>query len=200
MSERSAEATVPMAPADMTPSQRARRDRVLASVLELVGEGRLEDLQMKDVAARSGVALGTIYRYFASKEHVLAAALSEWARQLDARTTQRSLPTGGPDDRLVAVLRRGVRAYEREPNIARLLLLIASSSDPHAHQCYRDLSDSVMGVMRRALVDLPDDRAHVVQRVVGAVWSMGLFDWVNGRRTIAQLHADLDHTVRILLA
>ena len=39
---------------------------------------------MKDVAERSGVALGTIYRYFSSKDHVAAAALLEWARSLDA--------------------------------------------------------------------------------------------------------------------
>ena len=46
----------------------------------LAAAGRLEDMGMKDVAERSGVALGTIYRYFSSKDHVAAAALLEWAR------------------------------------------------------------------------------------------------------------------------
>ena len=40
---------------------------------------------MKLVAERSGVALGTTYRYFASKEHLLASALVEWQARLTDR-------------------------------------------------------------------------------------------------------------------
>jgi AcrR family transcriptional regulator len=39
---------------------------------------------MRDVAACANVALGTIYRYFVGKDHLLAAALVEWARDLSA--------------------------------------------------------------------------------------------------------------------
>ena len=34
------------------------------------------------------VAMGTVYRYFTSKDHLLAAALVDWVEQLDARLSQ----------------------------------------------------------------------------------------------------------------
>src|ERR687897_3682018 len=75
----------PQATETMSPAQLDRRARVLDAVVDLVAAGRLEDMGMKDVAERSGVALGTIYRYFSSKDHVAAAALLEWARALDGQ-------------------------------------------------------------------------------------------------------------------
>ena len=70
----------PQAVDTMSAAQLDRRQRVLDAVVDLVASGRVEDWGMKDVAERSGVALGTIYRYFSSKDHVAAAALLEWAR------------------------------------------------------------------------------------------------------------------------
>ena len=48
-------------------------------------EGGYEAVQMRDVAARANVALGTIYRYFSSKDHLLAAVMVEWCRDLERR-------------------------------------------------------------------------------------------------------------------
>ena len=71
----------------MSSTQLARRQRVLDAVLELILDGADEDMQMKEIADRSNVALGTIYRYFSSKDHVLAAALVEWTRGLEQKIT-----------------------------------------------------------------------------------------------------------------
>ena len=51
-------------------------------------DGGYEAVQMRDVAARADVAMGTVYRYFTSKDHLLAAALVHWVEQLDARLAQ----------------------------------------------------------------------------------------------------------------
>src|SRR4029434_3569150 len=52
----------------LTNSQEARRQRVILTALELAAEGGYDAVQMRDVAARANVALGTIYRYFSSKD------------------------------------------------------------------------------------------------------------------------------------
>src|SRR5690606_4974538 len=70
---------------------------------------------------------------------------------------------GGADatmaDRLVAILRRAVRAYQREPNFARLLILAATSDDPFASECYRELGESVYATLGTALDGLdPGER------------------------------------------
>lgn len=188
----------------MSPGQLDRRRRVLDAVIELVSAGRLEDMGMKDVAERSGVALGTIYRYFSSKDHVAAAALLEWARALDGRSGGRGREPGGAGatmaDRLVAILRRAVRAYQREPNFARLLILAATSNDPFASECYRELGESVYDALGTALDGLdPAERRRVLD-VVGAVWYQALVDWVNDRRTIAQVYGATEDAARLVLA
>jgi TetR/AcrR family transcriptional regulator, cholesterol catabolism regulator len=51
----------------MTPRQRARRDRLIEAALALLEEDDYEQVQVKDVADRAGVSLGTLYNYFSSK-------------------------------------------------------------------------------------------------------------------------------------
>jgi AcrR family transcriptional regulator len=57
------------------------RGKVLGAVLDLVAEGSLDELSVPAVARRSGVSLATIYRYFPTKDQLLAAAAEEPSRQ-----------------------------------------------------------------------------------------------------------------------
>src|SRR3954467_3667399 len=100
---------VPAAPNQegaLAKSQAARRRRVLDATLQLAAEGGFDAVQMRDVAAAADVALGTVYRDFASKERLLLEAMAE--QQADLRSY---LDTHPPRDetaaaRVVAVLRR----------------------------------------------------------------------------------------------
>ena len=60
------------------------------AALELGADGGYDAVQMRDVAASADVALGTIYRYFSSKDALLAAAMVEWMEDLERRVTQRA--------------------------------------------------------------------------------------------------------------
>lgn len=57
------------------------RRTVLAAVLDLLAEGSLDELSVPAVARRSGVSLATIYRYFPTRDDLLAAAAAEPSRQ-----------------------------------------------------------------------------------------------------------------------
>ncbi|MDZ7731933.1 MAG: TetR family transcriptional regulator [Acidimicrobiia bacterium] len=81
-------------------------------------EGGYDAVQMRDVAARAGVALGTIYRYFSSKDHLLAAALVEWVNDLERRVNQRPPRGDTIADRVVDILRRATKAMENDPQLA----------------------------------------------------------------------------------
>ena len=50
-------------------------------MLDLVGDGRADDLVVPDVGRRSGVSLATIYRYFPTKDALLDAAADEPSRR-----------------------------------------------------------------------------------------------------------------------
>ena len=67
----------PPEPDSLTEKQSARRRRVLDAAMALADEGGYEAVQMRDVAARADVALGTLYRYFSSKDQLLAAVRAD---------------------------------------------------------------------------------------------------------------------------
>src|SRR5262249_15167938 len=51
-------------------AQAQRRKKVMDAAVLLAAEGGLEALRIRDVVARTSVSSATIYRYFASKEHL----------------------------------------------------------------------------------------------------------------------------------
>jgi len=102
---------------ELTANQAARRSRVLDAALQLASEGGYDAVQMRDVATRAHVALGTIYRYFRSKDELLAAALVEWAGTVERQVSARPPRGVSVADRLVDVLRRASGAMERDPNL-----------------------------------------------------------------------------------
>src|SRR6185503_20502681 len=67
----------------------ARRRRLVESAVALAEEGGYDAVQMRDVAARAEVALGTLYRHFSSKDQLLLAALAEQAATLRDRLHNR---------------------------------------------------------------------------------------------------------------
>src|SRR3984957_15198788 len=52
----------------------ATEERILIAGLGLIGRRGVRRLGMREIAEAAGVSRGTLYRYFPSKDHVLAAA------------------------------------------------------------------------------------------------------------------------------
>jgi AcrR family transcriptional regulator len=69
----------PVAPpiGGLTSTQRRRRTRNIAQALEFAGGG-YEAVNVRLVAERAGVAIGTLYHYFPTKQHLLLSAFGEW--------------------------------------------------------------------------------------------------------------------------
>jgi AcrR family transcriptional regulator len=60
-------------------SQAARRERVIAAVLELAGDGGYDAIQVRAIADRTGISSDTIYRYFGSRDRLIAEAVGQWS-------------------------------------------------------------------------------------------------------------------------
>src|SRR3954470_7590037 len=110
--------------------QRERRQRIVDAAEQLMFDVDYERIQVKDVADRAGVALGTLYRYFNSKDHLFACALQSWSEGFDGRLGPTA--TGPTVDRVKAVYRLAARAFERQPRVYDVMMRIQSSNDPLA--------------------------------------------------------------------
>jgi AcrR family transcriptional regulator len=187
-------------PDSLTPTQAARRERVIRAALDLAAEGGYDAVQMRDVASRSEVALGTIYRYFSSKDHLLAAALVTWTNDLERRVAQRPPKGATPAERVGDVLLRATRAMERQPQLTEAVILAISSPDPGAASCQGEVAGSMARVMDRAM---PDDLDPVlrqeVTRVLNFVWYGALLGWVNGWSGTTDVTEEITTAVRLVL-
>src|SRR4249920_4041291 len=77
-------------------AQRERRKRILDATLALASKGGYDAVQMRTVAERADVALGTLYRYFPSKIHLLVSALAREFERNQERLDRRPIPGETP--------------------------------------------------------------------------------------------------------
>jgi len=80
----------------------ARRDSVVAAAREIAGENGLDAVQIVPVAARAGIAAGTVYRYFPSKHDLVAALIEGITAQETAAIRQAAAAAPGPLSSLAA--------------------------------------------------------------------------------------------------
>jgi len=165
----------------LTTSQAARRQRVLVSALELAVEGGYDAVQMRDIATRAGVALGTIYRYFPSKDALLAAAMVEWMEDLERRVGQRGPQGESTAERVYDVLRRAVATMERQPKLAEAVITALTSDDEAAGQASISTTDVMTRVMLKAFPPNVDPELEAaIAKVLGHVWFSSMVAWKNG--------------------
>src|SRR6186713_2623299 len=72
-------------------AQRDRRKRILDATIALASKGGFEAVQMRAVAEKADVALGTLYRYFPSKIHLLVSALQREFERTEAALRDKPL-------------------------------------------------------------------------------------------------------------
>src|SRR6185312_986524 len=188
----------------MTDRQLQRRDALLTAVMELAAERGIDNVQMKLVAERSGVALGTTYRYFASKEHLLASALVEWQARLTDRLAAEPPRLVGDSqrvDRVVDFLHRGMRGFQRYPSYADLMVYVAGSRDPHASEAMHAMSVRTDRVLRLYLGPEPEQGAfETVSFVIGSVWLNAIITWRAGRDSLEDAYRKIEDGVRLACA
>ncbi|MEV0194332.1 TetR/AcrR family transcriptional regulator [Kitasatospora purpeofusca] len=187
----------------MSPRQLERRESLIAAALALVNEIGVERLQMKQVCERSGVALGTAYRYFSSKDHLLAAAIAEWHRLLlaDLVAELRGPRAGlGATERVSRFVRGGMRAYQRQPELARLRVAVAASTDPFASEALQGMARADSTALQAVMADeVPAAASDLVRHIVGHAWQGELTAWVTGRTTLGDARRRLEDVVRLVL-
>lgn len=85
------------------------RTRILHAARQLINEQGHETVGMEAIAATAGVSRATMYRYFASKEHVVCDAALAWGHELAARIPQAIAAAAGPETAIDVAIDQVVR-------------------------------------------------------------------------------------------
>lgn len=189
----------PADPSNMTPRQQERRERLIEAGLALLNTRDYDEIQVKDVAEQADVALGTLYNYFSSKEHLFAEVLIRWGAILRTSVARRPLREGTTAEQLTEVLHRAVRGFQRQPQLARLVSTLVMSQDAFASEILGRLDQATNAAYLDVLRHLPDEEARAVMRVVNSVFSVTLRDWSLGRRSIVDFYDSMTEVVYMVL-
>ncbi|MFN8654107.1 MAG: TetR/AcrR family transcriptional regulator [Gemmatimonadales bacterium] len=125
----------------------ATRERLLRAALELYGASSFLSTTTPALAERAGVAEGTIYRHFTSKEHLLNEAYRRahrWALGL-LEQFDRERHLRGPE-RLTLLGKTLTDTAASDPALVRMLFSTAHESflDQQSRQMHRDFVDGLV--------------------------------------------------------
>jgi AcrR family transcriptional regulator len=191
--------TTLLIPTVLSDEQVGRRDQVVAAATELAEAGGYDAVVMKAVADRSGVALATIYRWFASKDHLLTEVLLVWGAQLSASLTADPPRDGDAADRVAAALGRvidvaGSRLRLASAVVEAVLSVERGSLDAQGdfHRLMTSWIDAALG---------PDEvvEREAVTEVLEHVCFSTIIAFASGRQEASDAKAQLASAARLLL-
>lgn len=185
---------------DGSAAQRDRRRRILEATLQLASKGGYEAVQMRTVAERAEVALGTLYRYFPSKIHLLVSALASELEKIQEKLERKPIPGDTPHERMQFVLELVTRAMQREPLLTEAMTRAFMFADPSASAEVNAVARLMEEMFTRAMHDgepTADDQAKA--RVIGDVWLSNLVAWVTRRASANDVVNHLELASRLLL-
>ena len=196
--DRAESAVVPLA--DMTSRQLIRRAKIIEEVIELIGDVGADAVQMRDVAQRSGVALATVYRYFSSKEHLLAAALEDWQKRLTRRiTTAARTPDQDPTTGILDYLRRAQRAFHRNPEMTALMVQMMTSADPLVRGTLDEMNRTNAEMFNRLLGSVAPEDIPNVSFGINAALASAVTGLLTDRLTLDESLSQVEWVARVLL-
>jgi AcrR family transcriptional regulator len=176
----------------------ARRQQLLEAATWVFARKGYRRAGVGDIIARAGVARGTFYLYFDSKEQVFLAIVEDFHRKIaHAVTTTSEPPTQplpDPETLLTISFRRWLGFFAAHRDAAIVILKEASSIDPRFEEGYTHLRRSAidffaaryrrfqeMGVVRQTI--RPELMAHLL---------IGMFDELLNAFVLTNPDADLD--------
>ena len=187
-------------------AQRDRRKRILDATVVLASKGGFDAVQMRAVAEQADVALGTLYRYFPSKIHLLVSALARQFEDTDIALTRRTNPGSTRAERVGYVLARATRSLQKEPHLTEALTRAFMFADSSVAGEIHVVGLRLTTMLNRAMQGAdyvegvePTDEEIAVARVISDVWLAALVSWVTGRSTADEVADHLDTAVRLIL-
>jgi TetR/AcrR family transcriptional regulator, cholesterol catabolism regulator len=181
-------------------AQRERRKRIIDATLALASKGGYDAVQMRAVAERADVALGTLYRYFPSKIHLLVSGLAREFERAKEKLDRRPIPGDTRHERTFYVLNLVTKNMQREPQLIEAMTRAFMFADPSAASEVNAVAAIMEEILTSAMHDgepTADERA--IARIIGDVWLSVLVAWVTRRASANDVANHLELASRLLL-
>src|SRR3954452_9885685 len=181
-------------------AQRDRRKRMLDATITLATKGGYDAVQMRAVAEKADVALGTLYRYFPSKIHLLVSGLAREFERAQEKLERQAIPGETRAERLMFVLGRNTRLMQRDPHLTEAMVRAFMFADTSAAAEVEQVGRLMENMFAQAMgISEPTEADRDIFHVVADVWMANLVAWVPRRASAADVANRLELSVHLLL-
>ena len=181
----------------------ATRDRILEGALLAMGRVGMRRLTMSDVSERSGVSRGTVYRYFPSKEDLLAV-LAEYERDRFSEGLRRALANVPEDQVGLGTVAEYILGYLRRHPALTLLI----ETEPafvlgflrHQLPVFHQITEELLAPVMRKAVPVQEGWVSVAELnelLLRVVLSVFLVPGESSREVVGTLEGALESLVRL---
>jgi AcrR family transcriptional regulator len=179
------------------PSQQERYEKVLRATIDIAREGGYDAVQIRTVAKRSGVAMGTVYTYFQSRDNLLYRAMVAWNARVAEQVAEDAGPKGFDDLEMsvVALMNR----YRVEPGLLDAYIRSTLSTDPFVVAQRRNVDWAWWSEFHPTLARLGPETAEIAPRLLTDVFYSSAVRWAFGQIELADIATQLRNVVRLML-
>jgi AcrR family transcriptional regulator len=187
-----------------------RAKRIVETAVALAERDGYQAVRLRDVAATAQVALGTVYKRFASKEEILIAALEQEVEKLVGKIGKKPVPGDTPQERIRFVFSAVSKGLVRRPNLGKALVRSLASGDPNITERVASFHGVITALVMTAIrggtpADQDswggdvDERERTIASILQNVWFASFVGWDGGLHEASQLLSDVDKTAELLL-
>ena len=182
-----------------------KRDAILRAAIDVFAERGYFNAQVADVARAAGVAAGTVYLYFKSKDDILISIFERGMRASLDEAREQVAPITDPRERLREFARLHLRRLGHDRNLAIVFQVELRQSTKFMERFSSTLLRDYLGLIREAIADgqkhgafRQDLKPTVAAKVLfGALDEMAT-NWILSNRRYA-LEPEADAVVDIFI-
>ena len=173
----------------VSPSPTDKRDAILRAAIDVFAERGYFNAQVADVARAAGVAAGTVYLYFRSKDDLLVSIFEKTMREAIQEGRASVEPLKDPIERLAAIARVHLDRMGRDRSLAVVFQVELRQSTKFMERFSSTLLREYLGVIRAIIVD--GQKTGVFRKEINPTLAAKLFfggldematNWVLSRR------------------
>ena len=181
-----------------TEASKRRYRRLLDATLDELREKGLERTRIQEISHRSKIAIGTIYRYFQSREHLIYQATQDWVLKVSRQQLPND-PTLSLEDQMLRMVNTSATLLFEEPDLLRAWVRMLLSDDEHIVASVRTnrFADSLTIYPEQIVAS--EEVASDLALVMEHTWYASMVRWSLGEKEAGQVPADVSRAVRIVL-
>ncbi len=183
----------------LTVAQAQRLDRLRQAARDLASEGGYAAVTMRDVAKRANVGLATVYRYFSSKDHLIADVHAMRSVEV-IESLQENPPEGATAaERLAAVFGQMLETTAEDLEFAAAGVAAITSADPVASSPQYWQSMVMAAYLDAALGEEDVGNRQELGEILGHVFFSLMIGLASGRVPLDECKRVMNRAVELLV-